>query len=175
MKILFLAAFGGGLAIAVYAMLHGVERDRGAEITRPAPHLNLPALAAFMVVFGAVGYLVFRNSTLGSLPITAIASVSGVAGWLGMTFLMAKWALRPGDPNAHEEAEAIQGQPAEVVKPISSSSLGSIRYQKNGRDHESPARGITAVNLPSGADVIIDRFDNGVAVVEDWASVEQRL
>lgn len=156
-------------------MLHGVESDRGAEVSRPAPHLNLPALAALMVAFGAVGYMLIRNSTLGSLPTIAIALGSGVAGWLGMTFLMAKWALKPGNPNAHHHAEAIQGQLAQVVDPISPTSLGSIRYQKNGKDHESPARGITAINLPHGADVVIDRFDDGIAVVEDWASVEQRL
>ena len=174
MRGLFLAAFGVGLAVAVYAMLHGVEKNRGEEVSRPAPHLNLPALAAFLGLFGAVGYLVLRNSSSGSLETSAIALASGVGGWLGMTFVMAKWALKPGT-NAHDEAEEIQGQPAVVVDPVGSERPGSIRYHKDGRDHETPARSLTSQNLPRGTDVVIDRFEDGVAFVEDWASVEQRL
>jgi hypothetical protein len=128
-----------------------------------------------MAAFGAIGYLIVRNSSLGSSATMLIALGSGVAGWLGMTFLMAKWALKPSAFSAHDEAEEIQGQPAQVVDPISAGVLGSIRFQKNGRMHDAPARGITTENLPRGTEVVIDRFEDGVAIVEDWASVEQRL
>lgn len=168
-------AFGGGLAIAVYTMLHGVEKKRGDEISRPAAHLNLPALAALMVVFGAVGYLLLRNSQLGPEAIAVISAGAGAAGWVAMTLLMAKWALRPSDGNAHDEAEQIQGQLARVLTPIRANTLGSIRYERNGRQHDAPARGLNGTEIPSDADVVIDRFDEGIAVVEDWASVEQRL
>jgi len=29
--------------------------------------------------------------------------------------------------------------------------------------------------VPIGADVVIDKIENGVAFVEEWATVEQRL
>lgn len=168
-------AFGGGLAIAVYTMLHGVEKKRGDKISRPAAHLNLPALAALMVVFGAVGYLLVRNSALGSGTIGMISAAAGAAGWFGMTVLMAKWALRPNEGSAHDEAEEMQGQLARVLTPIRANALGSVRYEKNGRQHDAPARGLDDREIPVDTDVVIDRFDGGVAVVEDWASVEQRL
>jgi len=163
------------LAIAVYAMLQGVERNRGSVLTRPAPHLNLPALAALMVVFGAVGYSLVRNSTLSSVPVALIAAGAGTAGWIGMGVLMAKWALRPPAPNAHDEAEEIQGQLAVVVNPIRPNVAGSIRYERNGVHHEAPARGLDETGLTRGAEVVIDHFEDGVAIVEDWASVEARL
>ena len=175
MKILFLLAFGGGLATAVFTMLHGVEKNRGAEVLRPAPHLNLPALAALMVVFGAVGYLLVRNSTLETGAIAAVSIGAGGTGWLAMSFVMAKWALHPSGLNARDEAEEIQGQLARVVMPITAEALGSIRYERNGREHDAPARAITGGNLEANTDVVIDRFDDGIAVVEDWASVEKRL
>lgn len=175
MKILFLLAFGGGLAIAVYAMLQGVERNRKSGVTRPAPHLNFPALAALMVVFGAVGYSLLRNSTLSSVQVALIAAGAGIAGWIGMGVLMAKWALRPTPPNAHDEAEEIQGQLAVVVSQIRANVTGSIRYERNGTSHEVPARGLDETELLPGGDVVIDHFDDGVAIVEDWASVEARL
>lgn len=174
MRILYLLAFGGGLAIAVYVMLHGVEKNRGTAVSRPSPHMNLPALAALMVSFGAVGYLLVRNSGLSALTTGFVSGGSGVAGWIGMSLLMAKWALRVA-PSAHDEAEEFQGHLALVVDAISSSSVGSIRYERNGEQHLAPARGLEEQDLPVGAEVVIDRFDEGVAVVEDWASVEQRL
>lgn len=175
MKNLFLVAFGGGLAIAVYAMLQGVERNRKSGVTRPGPHLNFPALAAVMVVFGAVGYSLLRSSTLSSVPVVLIAAGAGIAGWLAMGVLMAKWALRPTPPNAHDEATEIQGQLAVVVNPIHSNRAGSIRYERNGASHEVPARGLDETELSCGGDVVIDHFEDGVAIVEDWASVEARL
>lgn len=174
-KFLFLAAFGSGLAIAVYAMLHGVERTQGSESLRPAPHLNLPALAAFLVSSGAVGYLLLRNTILSNVAISLIAIAGGVGGWIGMTIVMAKWALRPAQPSAHDEAEEFQGHPAIVVSAIHGEADGSIRYHRNGTEHVVSARHLTDRPLPSGTEVVIDRFEGGVAIVEDWASVEQRL
>lgn len=156
-------------------MLHGVEKNRGAAVSRPAAHMNLPALAALMISFGAVGYLLLRNSGLSSLATGMISAASGVAGWVAMSFLMANWALRAVAPSAHDEAEKFQGQLALVVSAISSSSLGSIRYERNGEQHLAPARGLGERDLPGGTEVVIDRFEEGVAVVEDWAAVEQRL
>lgn len=173
MKILFLIAFGGGLATAVYAMLHGVERNRETGVTRPAAYLNLPAVAAFMVSFGAVGYLFVRSSSFSTASILLFAAIGGGLGWFGMSMLMAKWALRPSEPNAHDAAEEIQGQPAVVVTAISTGSPGSIRYGHPGQ--LAPAKSVDSSTLAPGTEVVIDRFDEGVAIVEDWASVEQRL
>lgn len=173
MKNLFLVAFGGGLATAVYAMLHGVERNRVTGVTRPAAYLNLPSVAAFMVVFGAVGYLFVRNSSFSAASILLFAIIGGGLGWFGMSMLMAKWALRPSEPNAHDAAEEIQGQPAVVIAAISAGSPGSIRYGQSGQ--VAPAKSIDSSVLGAGTEVVIDRFDDGVAIVEDWASVEQRL
>jgi hypothetical protein len=174
LRTVFVLSFGAGLAIGVYTMLHGVEKSRGAIVSRPAPYLNLPALAVLMIAFGAVGYLLVRNTMLSPLAIGVIAAASGVGGWLGMSFLMAKWALRPSE-NAHDEAEEFQGQLAVVVTPITPNAVGSIRYERNGRSHETAARNMGDGYLPAGADVVIDRFEADVAIVEDWAAVEQRL
>lgn len=175
MKVLFLIAFGGGLAIAVYAMLHGVERTRATEVTRPAPYLNLPGVAALLVALGAVGYLLVRNSSLQSFSIGVIALVAGALGWVGMTILMAKWALRPEAAGGHGDADEIQGQPGVVTVSIGVNEAGAVRYSHLGHSHEVPARNIDAEELPAGTEIVIDRFDGGVAIVEKWASVEKRL
>src|SRR6187401_2323228 len=105
-------------------MLHGVEKNRAAGVTRPAPYLNFPAFAAFRVAFGAVGYLFVRNSDFGAPGIFVYALAGGALGWVGMSVLMAKWALKQSTPNAHDEAEEIQGELAVVLLAINSGSMG---------------------------------------------------
>lgn len=128
-----------------------------------------------MAAFGAVGYLLVRNSNLTALPIGLTALASGAVGWAGISVLMAKWALRPNDPNTHDEADEVQGQLAVVVDAIGANLPGSIQYDRNGSKHEARALGIDRSELPRGTDVVIDRFEGGVAIVEDWAAVERRL
>lgn len=174
MKVLFLAAFGAGLAFAVYSMLHGVERTKNGRVQQPAPHLNLPALAAFAISFGAVGYLLVRKTGLSAFVVLLITIASAVAAWLAFTLFMAKWALRPGDAH-HLEAEEIQGRPAVVVDTVEANTVGTIRYERNGSSVEAPARSIDSLVLRAGSEVVIERFDGDVAVVEAWSSVEKRL
>lgn len=175
MRTLFLLAFGGGLAGAVYTMLHGVEKKRGAEVSRPAAHFNLPGLAALLIVFGAVGYLLLPNAAFTTSTTLAIAFAGGLAAWSAVTLLMAKWAFRPATAGALAEAEDIQGQIALVEDAIVFGTLGSIRYVKNGSEYRISARAIGEGRLERGTEVVIDRLEEGVAVVEDWISVEQRL
>lgn len=174
MKNLFLLAFGSGLAIAVYSMLHGVERTRNGARHQPSPHLNLPALATFATVFGATGYLLFGKSDFSTGAILTASILAGVAAWLAFTVLMAKWALGREEP-PDLEAEEIQGRPAIVVGPVLAGMNGTIRYERDGRQVECPARSIDAAALHAGSEVVIERFDNEVAIIEAWSSVEKRL
>jgi hypothetical protein len=40
---------------------------------------------------------------------------------------------------------------------------------------ECEAQGLSNTELPLGTEVVIDRIENGVAYVEEWSVVEQRL
>ena len=55
LRIVFLASFIGGLLLAVFAMLHGVEHARTNRSKAPSAFFNLPAIAAFAVVLTACG------------------------------------------------------------------------------------------------------------------------
>lgn len=177
LKILFLAAFIGGLVLAVFAMLHGVEhaRRRRNRARAPSPFFNLPAVAAFAVGFGAVGYPLASRTTVPAWGIILIAIGGGALAITGMITLLARWALRglsgPLPPEDHE----IQGQLAVVTQDIAPDWKGEISYEHLGRRVLVPARSLGTVVIPSGSDVVIDRIEDGVAFVEEWAVVEQRL
>ena len=172
----FLTVFIGGLILAVFAMLHGLEHMRRNRGRAPSPFFNLPAIAAFAVGFGAVGYPLATRTRLPAWAVALIAIGGGALAISGMISLLAFWALRGGKAAAElSDTEELQGQLAVVTTQIGAGGTGEIAYEFHGEHKVVPARTIDGSAVPSGTDVVIDRIENNVAFVEAWAVVEQRL
>lgn len=131
-------------------------------------------MAAFAVGFGAVGYPLASRTTLPAWGVLLIAIGGGALAISAMITLLARWALR-GVRTAPGEVDEIQGQLAIVSREISLTGTGEISYEQLGKQIHISARALSDKPLPVGADVVIDRIENGVAFVEEWAAVEQRL
>ena len=172
-KTTYLLIFLGGLALAVNAMLHGSERWKRRRSAKPSPLFNPPTVAALAAGFGAGGYLLYTRSQLGTLAVLFIAIIIGAAAFVGMTFLMAKWALR--NPASHDESEDTNGQIARVSRDITPDAPGEITYFAWDKKHVIPARSIDGSAIPADTEVVIDTLEDGVARVELWSVVEQRL
>lgn len=177
LKILFLIAFIGGLVLAVFAMLHGVEyaRRQRNRSRAPSPFFNLPAVAAFAVGFGAVGYPLASRTRLPAWAIILIAIGGGALAITGMITLLARWALRGLAAPFSSEDQEIQGTLAVVTREITPAGEGEISYEHLGKRELALARSLGVTAISSGSEVVIDRIENGVAFVEEWAVVEQRL
>ena len=173
LPIVFLVVFIAGLLLAVFAMLNGVRRNQSRA---PSAFFNLPAVAAFAIGFGAAGYPLASRTQLPMWGILLIAAAVGALAISGMITLLAQWAFR-GIPaaSAADEDQEIQGQLAVVTREVTVSTPGEISYEYLGRKVKIAARPISTKALPVGADVVIDRIEDGVAFVEEWAVVEQRL
>lgn len=174
LRICFLGAFIGGLVLAVFAMLHGVEHARRNRSRAPSAFFNLPAIAAFAVGFGAVGYPLASRTILPVWAVLLIAIGGGALAISGMITLLARWALR-GIRTVPGEIDGIQGQLAIVSREISPAGTGEISYEQMGKQIRIAAQTLSDKRVPVGTDVVIDRIENGVAFVEEWATVEQRL
>lgn len=176
--IVFYACISGiGLLLSVYAMLHGTVR-KGREpgaIQFPMAGLNTPVVGAALVAFGALGYLLTKYSRFDTIAILIGALAAAAAGWIGMTILMAKWALRGSLNDPHEEIEELQGTVATVTRAISPTQPGEISYSFRGQPTVIAARSITGDAVAAGTEVVIDRIGDGIADVELWSIVEQRL
>jgi hypothetical protein len=172
----FLTAFIGGLVLAVFAMLHGLEHTRRDRSGAPSPYFNLPAIAAFAVGFGAVGYPLATRTRLPVWAVILIAVGGGALAISGMISLLAFWALRGAQSAASSsETEELQGQLAMVTIGISGAAPGRIAYEYHGKQITVPARTLNGNSVAAGTEVVIDRIENGLAIVEEWAAVEQRL
>jgi hypothetical protein len=172
LPIAFLVVFITGLLLAVFAMLNGVRRNQSRA---PSAFFNLPAVAAFAVGFGAAGYPLASRTQLPVWGILLIATAVGALVISGMITLLAQWAFRGIPAASAAEEQEIQGQLAIVTRDITVSTPGEISYEYLGRKVKIAARPISTKALPVGTDVVIDRIEDGVAFVEEWAVVEQRL
>jgi hypothetical protein len=174
LPIVFLLFFVGGLALAVYAMLHGVERSQARRSQRPSPYFNAPTAAAFFTAAGATGYLIATHTSLGTTVNLILSLIIGGAAAGGMIGLLAGWALRKSD-EAEADADELQGQIARVTRAITSTSRGEIAYTISGRRRVVPAQSIDGIEIEAESEVVIESIENGVATVELWSAVEQRL
>ena len=172
-KVIYLVAFLAGLALAVNAMLLGAERWKRRRSIKPSALFNPPTVAALASGFGAAGYLFLTRSSIGRWTVLLIALAIGAAAFFGMTVLMAKWALR--HPTTHDEDEEINGQVATVSKDITAGQPGEITYFAWDKKHVLPARSVDGTEIPADTEVVIDVVEDGVASVELWSVVEQRL
>ncbi len=175
--IIYIAISAVGLLTLVWAMLNGSVKlqQNPADMVAPPAAFNLPVIGASVFCCGVVGYIYGRygGSSVGINALIAI--LAAIVGWIGMTMLMAKWAYNGPLVDPHEELEELQGTVAEVTKPITETELGEITYHFRGELVRNPAKSIDGQPVEVGTEVVIDMIQDGIADVELWSVVEQRI
>jgi membrane protein implicated in regulation of membrane protease activity len=187
MTSLFLIAFIVGLILGVRAMLYGVERG-GDDAFRLAPdelrHAHAgaapqvrwaePLLAAFLTGFGVAGYVALRRA-LGTGAAVAVAMGTGVALAFVTSRLVRKAQAFVPEHDPDDPRYVLQGHVARVTASIADGGQGEIAYTVEGGSHVARARTIDGAPADAGTEVVIERIEDGVAWVEPWSEVEQRL
>lgn len=164
-----------GLIAAVRVMLYGVEKQRPAGDESPRAFSSLPALVAvFCVVAGIVGYVAMRASLRPAAIWLAAVGLGAVAAFAASRVIAAWWTVVP-EHDIDDERYVLQGSVARVVAAIGGQSAGQIVLETSGQKQTLPARAIDDQALGVGTEVVIERIEDGVAYVEDWAAVEKRL
>jgi membrane protein implicated in regulation of membrane protease activity len=176
MNIVYLASFIGGLLLAVRVMIYGVERPQEENPAGERSFRLSPATAAaWMVVFGATGYLLTRWSTVGAAGSFVVAGVVGTVAALATAYLVKQWWTTAPASDVDDERYVLQGHIARVTKAIQADVEGEVAYEIGNRRHVLRARSFDASALPAGTDVVIERIEGDVAYVEAWMEVEKRL
>lgn len=193
LQVLFLASFLAGLLILVMFMLFGVERQRSSSAIalragdpdalrrilgatqEVRARIGLPGLAAFATLFGAVGYALSRYT---AMPITgrlAVAVLAGMAALALAIVLVARWAVPGARNEVVDERFLLQGHFARVTTAVPSDGDGEIDYELEGVHLTARARSLDGTPIQRDAEVVIERIEDGVAWVEPWGQVEQRI
>jgi hypothetical protein len=175
MAYLFLASFIAGLLLAVRVMFFGAERRQLRAADAMPLRRSEPAIIGFLVMFGVAGYLLTRHGAVRLAAGSGIALLLGLAWAAIVTRLAVATARVQPEHDPEDPRFVLQGQVAIVSTSIPSGGAGAITFSDAGVQRVAPARAIDDSAIAEGEEVCIERLDDGVAFVELWAIVEQRL
>ena len=144
---------------------HGAANGHAAAAS-PSP-INFSTLMAFLAWFGGAGYLLTRYSAVW--PLAALFIAAGV-GWIGamlVFWFMAKVVWSP-DENLDPDDFDVVGLLGTVSSPIRAGGTGEILFQQAGARRVAGAPSEHGEAIPKGVEVVITRYENGLAYVRTW-------
>jgi membrane protein implicated in regulation of membrane protease activity len=128
---------------------------------------NASSVLAFLAWFGGTGYLMTKYSSAVTILILGSAAFAGLAaGWLVFQFLLK--LVGPQDEPLREQDRRVEGALAVVSMPIRANGTGEIIFPVGGVRRCSGARTEDGNAIEKGAEVVIERYEKGIAYVKRW-------
>ena len=173
--VLSLLAFAGGflhLQIGHYHFggHHGMGKHGGTQF---AP-VNGFTLVAFLCWFGGTGYLLHGANLFTTTLVLLFSVVSGIAGSSLVFWFLAK-VLMPREKMLEPADTEMTGVIGRLSAGIPKHGVGEILYSQNGSRRSAPVRAEDGLTIERGAEVVVMRYDRGVALVRRWDEFEQGL
>ena len=151
-----------------------VPHAQGGTAKSGMSPINGFTLAAFLCWFGGCGYLLAKSGDFGMFVVLAIATITGLAGGAILFWFLVKVLL----PHEHELTAAdtdILGILGLVTGPIREDGTGEIQFSQGGARRFAPARSEAGVALARGTEVVVMRYEQGIAYVRPWAELSGEL
>jgi membrane protein implicated in regulation of membrane protease activity len=145
----------------------GFRGPRGVARGSGISWFNASSVLAFLAWFGGTGYLLTKYSTVTTILVVGFAVLAGlVAGFLVFKF-MVKLA-GPQDEPLTEEERRVEGALAVVSMTIRDGGTGEVIYPLGGSRRCSGARSADGKAIEKGAEVVIEKYEKGIAYVKRW-------
>ncbi len=129
--------------------------------------VNFGTLCAFLAWFGGTGYLLTRYSTLVVTAIAVLSFLAGLAGATVVFWFVAKVLLAHEhelDPADYDRVGVL----GRVTSSIREGGTGEIVFSQAGTRHTCGARSETGEPLAKGTEVVVTRYERGIAYVQRW-------
>jgi hypothetical protein len=126
--------------------------------------LNFNSLALFLTWFGAVGYVLNSQARVGPLVSILAAVLAGFAGAIIICMFVNKFLLK-GDTTMRAVDYYLPGTLARVTSGIREGGAGEIVYVQGGTRKTAGARSDEEAAHPMGQEVVIVRYEKGMAYV----------
>lgn len=148
--------------------VHGGHHEAGAA--RGGGHIswfNASSVLAFLAWFGGTGYILTKHSSLVALACLSIAVAAGlVAGWLVFRF-MAR-LVKNSEAQMNEWDYRHEGSIGTVSISIRPNDTGEVIFEQQGTRRSAGARSEDGSAIEKGAEVVISRYEKGIAYVRRW-------
>jgi len=195
MDTFYLICFGVGLVLSVAFFLGGfahlhlghfhighsalAHHGTGAHASgahgsgsRGLSAVNGFTFTAFLCWFGGAGYLLHRYSIFVAALVLLLSVVSGVFGAALLWAFLFK-VLLPRERVLNSEDTEMTGVLAKVSDSIrSNGGIGEILFLQTGARRSSAARSDDGRTIERGTEVVVIRYERGIAYVRPWAELE---
>lgn len=157
---------GGDISHAGADAVHDAGSDARTGQISP---INLQTMTAFLAFFGGVGWVLYDSIGVGPAIALVAGAVAGLAGsavvfWFLVKVLLASQRFMDASSS---EMEGVVGR---VTQTIGTGVTGEIVYSRDGSRHSEGARSATGAGIAVGTEVVIVRYEQGLAYVEPWSS-----
>lgn len=185
MENFFLICFGVGLALSVLAVFSGtghlhighlhighlhfghIHTGKPATGHGISSAFNGFTIPAFLCWFGGTGYLMLRSGIWSIALILLFAIVSGTAG-ASLVYAVLFKILMPRERVLTPEDTEMTGVVARVSDQIRPNGTGEILFSQMGARKSSAARSEDGSLIPRDAEVLVLRYERGIAYVRAW-------
>jgi hypothetical protein len=151
-----LGSNGGGHA--------GGGGHEGAESMSP---LNPTTLLTFVTWFGGVGFILRNYYGIVAVTSLVVAALVGLVG-AGAVFLFLLKVLLPNQTVMRRADYDPVGSVGRVTVAIRDNGVGEVVYTRGGTRRSAGARSLDGRALERGTEVVIAKYDRGLAYVQPW-------
>jgi membrane protein implicated in regulation of membrane protease activity len=144
---------------------HGAHAHHGAH---PVSPLNPGTASAFLAWFGGVGFLATRFYAFWVYTTLVLSLLAGLAGAWAVFLFLTRVLMREREELDPADYDMV-GVLGTLTGAIRVNGIGEILFSQAGSRHAVPARSeIADMMIPGGTEVVVTRYENGVAYVRRW-------
>jgi membrane protein implicated in regulation of membrane protease activity len=158
---------GHGAHVHHHGGLHapkGVAKAHGTKLW--SEFLNLHSISIFLAWAGGCGFLASRHSSWGVGVVLVVSLLAGlmaaaILSWFLRTLQKREQVLDPDDYD-------MVGVWGRIASAIRAGGTGEILFSRDGCRKAAPARSDMGEMLERGTEVVVTRYQNGIAYVRPW-------
>jgi membrane protein implicated in regulation of membrane protease activity len=127
---------------------------------------------AFLAWFGGIGYILATRSHMEALLALLIAIATGLIAASVVFRFMVK-LMNAESSHLKDEDYRYEGLVGTVTIPIRANGTGEIVFLQGGARRSAGARSNDGTALEKGAEVVTERYEDGIAYVRRWDEFAQ--
>lgn len=146
----------------------GADQQNGKG--SPVAAVNPLTIAIFLAWFGGTGYLLTRYSSWLVVGALSVSMLVGLAGSTIVFLFMTRVLTSPVESLDPADFEMV-GVLGRLSIPIREGGTGEIIYSQGGTRRTCGARSEDAKAIAKGTEVMVTRYEKGLAYVRPWEEV----
>jgi hypothetical protein len=180
---IYLTCFGVGLLLSVISFFagglhlhvgHGHLHLHRPRVKHGASPINGFTLMAFLCWFGGAGYLMHRANVFGASLVLLFSALSGLAG-AAIIFWFLTAVLMKYERTLEAADTEMVGVIGKLCASVPHKGVGEMLYAQGGARRSVPVRSDSGEVIERGAEVVVMRYQRGVAYVKRWDDFEHGL